>query len=87
MYEQKRGPKATTHMDRRRLTVSERRRHWDRVETGEAQGWVCDACGDANEEALVLWETGRVTRHTRRAVVCLCDVCEVRIPHGPFVDQ
>ena len=66
------------------LTVLQRRAHWSEADTG----WVCDGCGWDHEEALCLWETGRVTRSDPKGekVVCLCDYCEERYPHGKFVD-
>ena len=69
----------------RRLSVAESRAHWD----GD-DGWVCDTCGDCNEETLVMYSTGRVTRATIATgdkIVCLCDVCAARIPHGRMWDQ
>lgn len=68
------------------LTVPQRRTHWG---TGDDNGWVCDGCGCDQEEALCMWETGRVTRSDPKGekVVCLCDRCEERHPHGTFVDQ
>ena len=72
-----------------RLGVQMRRTHWFMVEKEKASGWVCDGCGEQNEEALVMWTTGRVLRSDPEGarVVCLCDVCSARIPHGRFVDQ
>ena len=67
------------------LTVSQRREHW----TCGYDGWVCDGCGDENEDELVMWTTGRKTRRDPNGerVVCLCSACADRIPHGVLVDQ
>lgn len=68
------------------MNVTQRRDHWDAVERYERDGWVCERCGEENEEALVLWHTGRTTRAGSR-VVCLCNVCEAKTVHGAMVDQ
>ena len=67
------------------LTAKARRAHW----CSGGDGWVCDACGDDNEEGLCMRTTGRVTRSDPmgKRVVCLCYVCIDRILHGVFVDQ
>ena len=68
-----------------RMSVKERRKHAD-----EEDGWICDLCGETNEECLVMVTTGRVTRSNPSGdgkVVCLCNVCHERTAHGRFVDQ
>jgi len=68
------------------LTVRERRAHWKAVEEDKDTGWVCDRCGEDDEERLVLWDNGRMTRNGSKTV-CLCDKCEAVTGHGRFIDQ
>ena len=51
--------------------------------------WVCERCGELNEEGLVAWEMVRVTRRLPEGIRCviLCDRCEVITPHGVLIDQ
>ena len=68
------------------LNVKERRAFWkEREGESESLGWVCDRCGEDNEEGLVMWDNGRNTRSGSKTI-CLCDVCEEKTPHGPMVD-
>ena len=68
-----------------KMSVKERREHAADEESG---GWVCDRCGETAEECLIMWTTGRVTRSNPSGdeyVVCLCDGCYERTPHGRVV--
>ena len=69
-----RAPRRATVKERRLLIAAER--------------WVCERCGELNEEALAVWRVDRQTRgFPAGRCVILCDQCEDKTPHDGCEDQ
>ena len=73
----------------KKATVRERRNMWRENADENVNGWVCESCGDLNEEYLVIYATGRVTRSDPSGMnsKCLCCDCADRIPQGVIVND
>ena len=55
---------------------------------GDDDRWICDSCGESNEEKLVVYHVQRVTRmYPCDREMCLCADCADRIPHGRVVSS
>ena len=66
-----------------RIPVLIRRVLFDQAESTENGVWICEMCGDADEEGLVVYDADRITRnYPDGRCVCLCPTCADRIPHG-----
>ena len=68
-----------------RLPVLPRRRILYLSEKYELDAWVCEVCGETEEEMLCIVDVPRLTRQRGGAAVIVCDHCEGRVPHGGVV--
>lgn len=72
-----------------RLRVQARRRAFAMADSNNEDIWLCESCGETEEEGLVVYEIVRVTRAvpdgSREA--CLCASCESRVPHGVVISD
>lgn len=65
-----------------RIPVLQRRRILYLAEKYNLDVWVCEVCGETEEEELCIVDMPRVTRQRGGAAVIVCAGCEGRVCHG-----
>ena len=63
------------------MSVKKRRTIFADAKDDDDEFWVCETCGEQNEECLAVYETTRVTRlcPDGSRVVMLCSVCVEKV--------
>jgi hypothetical protein len=67
---------------RPRLSVVDRRIVQTIADACDLDVWLCEACGQTDEEGLACYEIRRHTRRREGSAAILCSTCATKIPHG-----
>lgn len=71
-----------------RVPVQERRRIFQLATlSSNCDVWICECCGEDDEEQLAVYEIVRLTRAYHFREACLCVACASRIPHGVVISD
>jgi hypothetical protein len=65
-----------------RLPVEDRRAVLTIAETHDLDVWLCESCGETEEEGLACYEILRHTRRREGSATILCSTCADKVPHG-----